>query len=270
MRPTLTLTAHSIARSRRVLVAFGLLLAGFQVLMVLAAGTLQTTGMFSQFAAIVPPFAQVLAGPAIVSVLSFAGVVSVGYFHVVITGAIIALAVVLSTEIAGESETGLVDLLYARPIGRLVGVGRGVLVLLSGTAWTIGCMVAGTFLGLWWLAPKRELWPSPGLVLALAVNLWALVLCWGGVGLAVASASRRRAVAMSLTVIAALAMFLLDYLARIRHPAESVAWLSPFRYYSGVDLVMGHRLPVGHLVVLLGVAAVGMVAAGFIYRARDL
>jgi hypothetical protein len=48
----------------------------------------------------------------------------------------------------------------------------------------------------------------------------------------------------------ALVAFLLDYVVRLWRPAESIAWLSPFRYYALFELVMGNALPSKNLIML--------------------
>lgn len=88
--------------------------------------------------------------------------------------------------------------------------------------------------------------------------------------MAVGSASRRRSVAGAFAGLLALTAFLLDYVGRMWHPAESIAWLSPFRYYSPFDLVMGSPLPSKNLAALAGIAAVGFTAAYVLYSRRDI
>src|SRR5207237_3873682 len=120
-----------------------------------------------------------------------------------------------------------------------------------------GMMMLGTWIGLQTLAPKDAGWPSSALIGALVKNLGLLMLSWSGVAMAIGSASRRRSVAGALAGFLALATFLLDYVGRLWQPAESFAWLSPFRYYSPFELVMGNPVPARHLLVLTGIAVAG-------------
>jgi ABC-2 type transport system permease protein len=96
------------------------------------------------------------------------------------------------------------------------------------------------------------------------------MLCWGGVTLAISSVSRRRSVAGSLAGLLALTTFLLDYVARAWEPAEKIAWLSPFRYYNPLDLVMGKAIPPHNLWVLAGIASAGFAVAYYFFSRRDL
>jgi len=131
-------------------------------------------------------------------------------------------------------------------------------------------MMLGTLVGLNSLAPKDIAWPGPRLISSLATNLGLLVLCWGGIAMAVGSASRRRSVAGALAGLLALATFLLDYVGRAWQPAESLAWLSPFRHYSPFELLMGKELSTTNILVLAGIAVAGFALAYLVFSRRDI
>jgi ABC-2 type transport system permease protein len=134
----------------------------------------------------------------------------------------------------------------------------------------LGMMMIGTWVGLNWLAPGDVEWPSAKLILSLVVNLGVLMLCWNGVATAIGSATRRRSVAGGLAGLLSLAMFLLDYVARAWQPAEKVAWLSPFRYYSPFELVTGNPLPEKNILVLSTIALCGFALAYVVFSRRDI
>ena len=96
------------------------------------------------------------------------------------------------------------------------------------------------------------------------------MLCWSGVALAIGAAARRRSVAGACTAVLALTAFLLDYVGRLWKPAESLAWLSPFRYYSTFDMIVGGPIPAKNVEVLVGIAAAGFLAAHCLFARRDL
>jgi ABC-2 type transport system permease protein len=102
------------------------------------------------------------------------------------------------------------------------------------------------------------------------LNLWALLMAWGGITMAVASAGRRRSASASGVAIAALVAALVDYLARAWAPIRPIAWLSPFHYYSPLDIVMGAPLPLTNVATLLGITAVGVAVAFVVFLRRDL
>ncbi|MBZ5621513.1 MAG: hypothetical protein LAQ69_22720 [Acidobacteriia bacterium] len=264
------LLAHSLKRMRTLVLSMGALLCAFQILMVVVAGSIQRSGAFQQLSALLPPFAREMMGPSIAMFMSFAGIVCLGYFHVAVMGSLVGLSVAIATVPASEVETGFIDLILSRPLARHWIITRSIVAGILAIAVVLGLMMLGTWMGLAMLAPKGAAWPSADLILSLAMNLGLLMLCWSGVALAIASAARRRSVAGASVAVLALASFLLDYVGRLWRPAESAAWLSPFRYYSPMDLVIGGRLPLKNVAVLGGIAMAGFLAAQLLFSRRDI
>jgi hypothetical protein len=270
MSQTLTLARHSLHRSRALLLVMTAVLVGFEVLLVFAADTLQESGTFSSFAAILPPFVRQVFGDSVLVFMSYTGLVAFGYFHPMIVAALVALVIGLATEPVADVETRFLDVVLARPVRRSAVVTRSVLLIVLGSAAVIAAWAAATLAAMRWMAPPRGGVPSSALVGALAVNLWAVLLCVGGVALAVAAAARRRSAAAAAVGLVMLALFLIDYLARIWKPATLVARVSPFHYYDAMAMVMGRPLPIGHLAVL-GAAATGAVFVAYVlFSRRDL
>ena len=105
---------------------------------------------------------------------------------------------------------------------------------------------------------------------SLTANLAALWLCWGGLTLAIGVRARRRGVAGSIAGLAAVATFLLDYVARVWAPARRIAWISPFHYYDPTALLLGQPLDVTHVWTLVGVGFAGIAIAYAIFSRRDV
>ena len=120
------------------------------------------------------------------------------------------------------------------------------------------------------VAPEGVAGPSPQLIRSLIINLGVLMLCWGGVALAISSISRRRSVAGAVAGLLALTTFLLDYVARTWESAQALGWLSPFKYYSPLDLVMGLALPAKNLWILGGVTVSSFALAFWLFSRRDI
>jgi len=269
MTPFVPLLVHSSRRARSLVLGFGLLLLLFQLAFVLLARTLEEANTFGQIAALVPPFVRQLLGPSFVSMLSFAGIVCLGYFHPAVIAAVIGIAITVVTEPAGEIERRFADLVLARPVARTHVITRSALLLGAATLLPIALMLAGTWMGMTWLAgdsPRLD----RSLVGSLALNLGALAFAWGGLTLALSSAARRRGSVGAVVAGLALATFVLDYLARLWRPARRVAWLSPFHYYDPMEMLVGAPLDRAHLFTLLGLGVVGIAGAYLIYSKRDL
>src|ERR1035438_6500099 len=131
------LIVQSLRRVRKFLLAAGVLLAGFQVVLILQANSIQTSNTFAQVGAMVPAFARDVLGPSFVAFLTFKGIVCLGYFHPVVMGALVSVALTLATIPVMEIETGFIDLVLARPVARHWIVTRSILVALISTVYLL-------------------------------------------------------------------------------------------------------------------------------------
>jgi ABC-2 type transport system permease protein len=269
-RVACALVRHSLARLRTALAVMAAALAFFQVLLAMAAAELQRQGTFEQLAALVPAFVRELFGTALVSMMSFSGIMALGYYHVAIVAVLVGLVVAVATEPAAEVEAGFADLVLAQAVPRDAVIARSAALIVVCPAIVIAAMTAGTFVGLWWAGPAAGSAPPPRLVWKLAAGLWSVLVCWGGVSLVIGAASRRRAVAAGIAGGAAAALMLVDYLSRAWKPLRGIARLSPFHYYNPLDLVMGKPLPAGDVAILLGTAVAAAAAAFVLFRRRDI
>ena len=270
MKAPLMLMVYSLKRVRTLVAAMSVLLALFQVLLVIVAGSIQGSNSFEQLGELMPSFVRQLLGPSFLSLMSFEGIVCFGYFHVSVMGSLVGLAIALGTMPTSEIEIGFMDLILSRPIARQSIITRSIIVMMICMLVVVVMMALGTWTGLTWFAPQTVDWPKPHLILSLVTNLAVLMLCWNAIAMAIGSAARRRSVAGGLVGLIALAMFLLDYVARAWAPAERVAWLSPFRYYSPFDLVMGNPISVKNLLVLAGMSLSGYALAYSLFSRRDI
>jgi ABC-2 type transport system permease protein len=196
--------------------------------------------------------------------------VSLGYFHPMVMASLIASVISLATMVTAEMESGFMDLILSRPLARHWLITRSIIVGVLAAAAPLAMMLIGTTLGLTFLAPKQLTGEVLRLVLALSGNLGLLMLCWCGVALAFGSCTRRRGAAGWGAGLIALGTFLLDYVARAWKPLESLSWISPFRYYSAFDLLMGKSLPMTNVLVLVGIACAGFALAYFFFQKRDI
>src|SRR5205085_2021392 len=114
----------------------------------------------------------------------------------------------------------------------------------------LAMMAIGTWIGMSEFAANEARGPSPRLIGSLVINLGLLMLCWTSVAMAIGCACRRRGSAGAIAGLLALTAYLTDYIGRAWKPAESIAWLSPFRYYAPFELVMGSALSARNLYVL--------------------
>jgi len=270
MKAGLALIVNSLKRVRFLVLTLGVLLCGFQVLLSLVAASIQRSRGFDDLYSLVPDFFRQLMGPAFTALMSYSGIVCVGYFHIAVMGSLVGLVIALATEPAAEIEKGFMDLVLSRPLARGWVIMRSLAVVLISTILVLALMMLGTWIGQRWLSPEGAVGPSAHLIRSLAVNLGVLILCWAGVAILISSFSRRRAVAGALTGLLALTTFLLDYVARAWSPAEKVAWLSPFRYYNPLDIVTGLPVHTRNLWILGSATVIGFALALVQFSRRDI
>jgi hypothetical protein len=96
-------------------------------------------------------------------------------------------------------------------------------------------MAAGLWRGRATLAPPRSRWPEPRIVLNLVAHLVLVSCCFGAAALAAAGWARRRAAAQAPVALAAIALYLLDFLGAWWTALSRVGWISPFHFYQGGD-----------------------------------
>ena len=264
------LLVHSLKRYRMLLLITGGVLAGFQILLCLAAATLQESNSFGPLLALIPAPMREAFGPALIVLMSFTGIVAIGYFHIAVIAALVGMVISIGTEPAAEIETRFIDLVMAHPLPRYWIVCRTILLLALSTILVMVLMVLGSAIGIYWFAPREALQPSMAAVRSLALNLAVLMLSWGGIALALASFARRRSAPAGIAGVLALVSYLADYLARIWKPATHVAWLCPFHYYNAVEMIGGASLALRDLWILGAIAVAGFGIAVLVFSRRDL
>jgi hypothetical protein len=258
---------RSLRRARGLLFALAAVLAVFQMLIVLAASYVQEQQGFSQMIAVLPPMMQQMAG-GIFS--SFGATVAFGYFHPIVIVVFVGLAIVVASEPAADIESGVVDLVLARPILRGHLVTRSILMLVAVTTGMAALMVASSWVSLRLIAPAG-VGPRLSVLGKLAANLVAVSWVPGALSLAAASLMKRRGTAAGTVGILALALYLLNFLAEVLPRLRPFAPLSPFHYYQPMGIVsgLGTRWS-GDVTLLAGVAAAVSALAFLAFSRRDL
>ncbi|MGH9313603.1 MAG: ABC transporter permease subunit [Vicinamibacterales bacterium] len=266
----LALMGRSLARVRGLLIGVGALLAGFQVALVLQAAAFDQQQMFETLGRMMPGFVQRWLGDSVVTLASFGGIVSFGYFHPVVVLLVAMVAAFVASDPAGDVEAGHVDLLLSRPVARHWLVTRSAVLSLACPMALAALMMTSTWITVALVAPPTARGPSPAIILTLAAHVVAVAWCFGALSLALAGQARRRATAFGPAAIAAVALYFINVLAASWKPARLAEVLSPFHYYRGAEIVAGLTNPAQDLVVL-GSAAAALVGVSYWrFRARDL
>jgi hypothetical protein len=263
----LTLVRHSLRRWRAFLSATALVLVAFQLFIILAARNLELSGQFQLLGGLLPAFMTRLSN---MMAASFAGFVLFGYSHPLVQLFLVATAIGLGSEPAGEIDTRFVDLLMSRPLPRSTSINRTVIMLTLAVGGATALMLAATWSGLRLFAPASARQQEARLVISLAANLGCLVLAWGGITVALAAWSRRRSTVAGACGLLAFAMFVLDYVGRFWEAVGPFARVSPFHYFDPFGMMGGEPLQTSSVVILLGIFVAGAVLANIGYARRDL
>jgi hypothetical protein len=263
----MTLIRRTLGRSVIVLSSVALLLITFQIAIVATAASFEDGQSFERLAGLAPAFMQQLLGGTL---LSFGGLVSFGFYEPLIVIVVVQIGIYLATEPAGDVESGLVDLLLARPMPRHRLVTRSLLVM-SGAAVALPLVMA---LSLWaslrWLAPDGAVWPKVQTVAQLMAHMAAVTWCFGAFGLAAASFARRRGAAQSAVGVGAVALYFLDFVGDAWSRAAWAAPFSPFHNFHGSRILAGSANSTRDLVVLATLGSVAVAVAYWKFQRRDL
>src|SRR5262245_53514746 len=154
----LTLISRTLGRIALLLTALALLLSSFQVALVAIASSLSDSNGFERLAGLAPLFIQQAFGPALTS---FGGMTAVGFFEPLIVMLVVEFAIYVATEPAGDVESGLVDLVLARPMPRHRLMTRSLIVMTGAALVLPLTMTASLWISLWLLAPAGARWPEP-------------------------------------------------------------------------------------------------------------
>jgi len=266
----LALLTHSLRRTRVFMFAMVGLVAGVQVLFVLAAESLQQFSAFERIALLFPDFVRQLLGSSLITVMSFRGVACLGYFHVAIVAVLVGMAIAIATEPAVEVETRFLDFVLAHPVSRQWIVFRSMLLLMGCVAVVVTAMLLSTRAALHWLAAPEHSRAVFDVVPLLSLNLAAILICWGSIAMVPAALVHRRSVAVGIAGFLAAASYITDLVSQVWQPLRGVARLSPFHYYNALNLITGNADPGRDLLVLACIAGVCFILASLLFCRRDL
>jgi ABC-2 type transport system permease protein len=261
------LVLRSLSRVKASLMALWGVLLGFQLILVAVAAEFHEAGNFERLAQALPAVLQLAVAPALTS---FGNMTMLGYFDILVIISIELWAIFVASEPAGEVESGLVDLVLARPVPRNRLVTRSLIAMVVSTLLVSVGMLLGTFVGLLLFAPAGVAWPSNERLLVLLAHLNAIAWCFGTMALAVSGWARRRGAAIAIVSIAALGMYLLDIAGLWWTRIETLAKLTPVYYFHGGPIIAGTHDSTRDFVVLGGICVVATVVAYWQFARRDL
>jgi ABC-2 type transport system permease protein len=166
--------------------------------------------------------------------------------------------------LAGEEESGRLELLFAYPLRRR----NGVLAKGAAVGVEVVLFAAAVFAALSLLDPIFGVGLSTTRLAAAMVGIGVLALLHGWLALAVAALTPSRALATGVPAALAAAAYLVAGLH------DLAGWLDPLRFVSSFWWIGRAPLQQGvsavHLLVVVAVAAATLAAAAYFFERRDL
>lgn len=262
------LLGRSLARHRALILSLAALLSAFQLLNVVVAYNLQSNGLYSQFASLVPAFVQEAMGGALVG--SFVGAIALGFVHPLVMLSLACAAIYLASEPAGEVEDGRVDLVVARPVPRSFMVTRSAVVSALATGAIVAAMFATSRIAMGSLSPETAADVPAARLVWVVANLLAIVWCFGAGSLVLAAHVRQRTRAAGPLALTAIFLYLLQFGAAAWTPLRPFARVSPFHYYEPMRTLMGGVTPMKDIAGLSAATLALLGVAYVLYARRDL
>jgi ABC-type transport system involved in multi-copper enzyme maturation permease subunit len=302
MRAVRALILRQLKHHLPLLCGIALAMFCFELMMVWIAASIDVGLDFQTLLEVVLPEAmQRLVGDQF-GLASFRGAVAFGFNHPMVIVATVAAVISLCTVPAGERETGLLDLVLARPVTRARYLGAHVVLLLAPvllyplvlvTAAAVGISIAG--------GPEAGAAVSGGVgpggvgfggtgfggtgfgdggpgsatparwteYIGPALALAPLLLVVGGYTLLFAAGSKRRGQAVTLAVSVTLGFYTFAFLTSLWPRLKGWERATIFDYYDPVGIVNGVGSATDSLVLLL--LAIVLIAGAFVrFRRQQL
>jgi ABC-2 type transport system permease protein len=255
---------HALSRARGQILGWGIGLGLYGLWMVALYDAL--IGMEEQYTALLesyPPEMLAFFG-GMTDLFSPAGYLNT-YFYSMMP-IIIGIYAVLAGSglLAGDEESGILDLVLAHPIGR-TGLFLGRVLALAVTVLGI---LAITWLGFIVALPGSSMQVGLAALALPLLSLFAVVALFAALALLLSMVLPSRSLAASASGLILVASYFITSLATIVDGLVAVARFSPLNYYQGGSAVDG--LNWGWLGGLLGAALLLGLAAWQLFQRRDI
>jgi ABC-2 type transport system permease protein len=266
--PTSALAGAELRSRYRTLLA---LCAGTFVFLLVLAGTYTAlggaSGLAKSFGREQPAFLSAFAGTRHANLFAPENFVGFGFLHPLFLVLTLAVGVSIGTAaVAGDIETGRVELLYTRPLRRTTLLDARLGVWALAQVGVVAAGVGGAWLGTRLSQDLRSI--SPVLLVRIAVQYLPLAVLFAAVAFLASATARTRGHALAVAVGVAALSYLVNFLALLWHPLAWAQRITPFGYYSPLEST--NRVDVGNIVVLLAVAGVLLFVARRWVERRDL
>jgi len=262
LRTTIIITINLLRRLFKrhwvFLTVIGLLLAGFQVLICTIVSNINIEGAMREISQSLPPFVQTMLSEEFALGLSSRGLVVFAWNHPVVLALLAAPMILLAGRaIAGEIETGTMELLLSQPLARSTYLATQIIFAIVVLLALVGMMLIGVYIGLSLFNLHQVLpWRT---FLPVAANLASLEIAIYGVTLLLSATARDGGRVVTIVLLFVLISYLVQAVARLWPKIQFLSTYAIFNYYSPQQIVMNNLTPWRNMLILL---AVGLVSGG--------
>ena len=255
------------ARHAPFLTAVGLLLGLFQFLICAVLASIDLGSLLQSLLRSLPPLAQELI------VTQFGGLserdlLAFGWNHPVSQALGTAAAIVVASHaVAGEIETGAMELLMSQPLSRRCYLATRVCFAMLALAILTLAGSAGTLLGQRYYGLERF---EPGRIPALAGSWFLLQMGWFGIGLALSAFGREGGRTASIAFLLAIVSYFGQAIGRMWSEASFVLPWTLHHYFDPRGILVQGALPWRAWITLAAVLGAGIGVAGWRFGRRDL
>jgi len=258
---------HEIRANFRSLLIWGLVLAGFNLLLfaVWPSFAEDTARLEDLIAAYPEEFAKVFGLDRISMATPLGFYATEAYFMIIVFGSLYA-AILGSSLLAKETDDKTIEFLLARPVTRSQVLASKLLAFVVYILVFNLLIAVVTYLSI--LAFVEQEYSSRVLFLLLVGPVFAH-LTFASLGFLLGLFGRRRA-ALSVSIGLVMGTYFLNVIAALTKNVEWLAWLSPFKYVDAADIIVNESLNGGYVAVLLAVSLVAIGTTYWFYGRRDI
>jgi ABC-2 type transport system permease protein len=262
----LNLMRRQLARNAVFLAIAALMLGGFEILLCAVVASIDVEGAFGQMLQFAPPIVRTMIEQNLMGG-SPAGVLAFGWNHPVVHALLTAVAITLAARaIAGEVESGSIELVLAQPLSRARYFAAHVLFGLAALSAVLTTGAAGTAIG-------QAAFSIPGFGLrlgALFINMLLLQTAIYALTLLASAFGREGGRVALVGVLLAVLSFLVNAIATLWSRAEFAKPYSLHSYFDPRQVLVQDTLSGASLAILAVVTVLATGAAYLRFARRDL
>jgi ABC-type transport system involved in multi-copper enzyme maturation permease subunit len=244
------------------------LLAGFEFAICALLSTFDISGALGGLRKSAPPFMQSLLGEQFFGELTSRGMMAFAWNHPIALSLGGAIAIVLASRaVAGEIESGTLELILGQPISRIAYLGAQVGFAFSALALlSFGGMV-GTIAG-------QRLYELRAFdlrsLLEISLNFFLLQCVWFGFTLVISAFGREGGKVAGAAFLLALVSYFVEVIGKLAPTVAPLMPYSPYDYYSPFAILVESKPVAGSLAALIAMLAISLGFVAWRFERRDI